>query len=1322
MDVILHIGAGLGGQLEEWLASGAQRIVLFEPHPGLAKRLTSACERQPSVSVVPVAIAAEAGACSLEEYNLPEANSLRAPTALNQLFPGLKHINDYPVQAITPQQMMTEYGPADNASASLVIEAPGEAHAILQPLMENDLLDRFAELHVSMTVAPCYEGSVSAEQTLDALSDYGFDVVRHDDQDPDWPDWMLQRNPLKVELKKLQHRLSEAEQEKAQAGQYSRQIEKQLAEQQEERKTLEQEYKKQQQVLGQAEEKIQKTHRYFMVRKQQALEGEKTIKALRAEYKRLEKANTGLQEELTALKAELSEKHNRPDAQDKEEPLGPLGVLSLNSTLELPKKESPQWHSISVLPGQKLVIRAAIEYRNIKVADNRKSVLLFRGLDSQGNELDSSWGNISRSRVFESHFKYLPDTQGQMRELHVFTVPEGITEIRLGLAQFRTSPKEQVLLKKLSVKPKLAFWRPDKPEAATAAASDTINHELPLTSTAPLIEQAQRLAKEKEAPLTPTAGRVAVVASQPWRARQPGYAQRVQQLASLFQANDWEALCMVGPFGAPSERQGKEPEALVDGVRYLHGQWPRGVAPTSAENAFITSVEMFVEWFKEYTPQVVVAADDFTSALPAIVAARQLSLPVIKEQLHYADAFLERPSHHLFERLEFTQKFAAEQACLALADGDYYLYPEAQGSWDGLQEVVKRVCGQAPQSPLAVLKPKARYTVKQLVEGEGLYYMELDVEDTVSGNAKGVVGSFRFLGSDGKPLPQRVEGFVSSKDFPHYQYVDTSATNGRQRVIVFQLPAGVRQVEVDVVAFVTKSTLTLHHASIGKVSIATVARWLSLKAPGVHWIKAVEAFVHKEGATSLRLALLHYKHQLSQHLNDQKQLNGAIQEMVELDRTWLPALADSEKPVSLKATKVLTVAHLHKTAYPYENTGGAIRCLNTALSQQRIGIDPYIITPIGYPRSVGIEGAKNYEMIEGIEHFRIGGNTDGLRGLSLPDRTSYSSFHLAKLIKERGANVIHAASGVRGYELALQALALKRLTGLPLLYEVRSFHEHTWTPVRNDAIELEKTQLRIIKEDFCMAEADFVTTISFSMQKILIERGVSPEKIAVIPNAIDEAKYLGKTFSPMPMPALEGAEMVVGYISNMSRREGHQYLIRAIHQLREQTGRDIRGLLVGNGPERENLEQLAAELGMAEVIAFPGEVDHSQINAYYMAIDLFVIPRISDYAADWVTPLKPYEAMALERPIIVTDLPALKEIVGDNEERGLVAKPADVDSMVEQLRRYIDEPTMRQRKVDTAREWVFQERTWSANAKRYDAIYRRLMEQRSASEQEALNA
>lgn len=826
-----------------------------------------------------------------------------------------------------------------------------------------------------------------------------------------------------------------------------------------------------------------------------------------------------------------------------------------------------------------------------------------------------------------------------------------------------------------------------------------------------LLELSQDFIQHTLVKIDPVPGRMAVITSQRWCEGKQGYPERIHQLATYFQAGGWDLRCMVGPLACGNEPLGEGCEVIRGGVRYLYG--PSRVKTDSlpsVESVFGFCVEVFLDWFNTYKPQVVLAADDFTSALPAIVAARQLSIPVIKEKLHYAEAFQSYRPHELFSDFDFSQQFAVEQACLRLADASYYLYPDDESSWLTLQEVITQVCGlEHQEQSLAILKSKAHYTIKYPVQGEGLYYLELKVRDVVSGNPKGVVASFRFMGPEGNLLPLSLPDFLSSKKYPQYRYVNTSVAHDTYQLVIFELPVGVSQLEVDIVAFVTQEELQLQHLRIGKTSLVDVARWLSIKAHGIRWVKAVETFAHKEGAASLHLALLDYKYKLSKYPNAERQLKGAIQEMVELDWLWVPELLGSHKKLSLKATNRLTVAHLHKTACPYENTEEAIRCLNTVLSQQRLGMDPYIITPIGYPCSVGVENALNHEVIEGIEHFRIGANTRGLPALSLPDRNRYSVFHIAKLFKQRGVNVIHAASGMRGYELALQAVALKKLTGVPFLYEVGLFHEHISSPEDNDVIERERTQLQVMKENFCMSEADVVTTISFSMKKILIERGVEPEKIEVIPNAIDENKYLDKVFTPIFIPALDGAEMVVGYISNMSCREGLQYLIKAIYKLRDKTGRDIRGLFVGNGPERGNLERLTKRLGMEELIVFTGEVDHSRMSSYYKTIDIFVIPRIPDYSADWAAPLAPYEAMALERPIIASDLPVLREIVGEEGERGLLAKPADVDSLIEQLQRYIDDPELRQSKVNAAKKWVFSEHTWSVNAKRYDAIYQRLM-------------
>ncbi|WP_444908836.1 glycosyltransferase [Microbulbifer sp. TRSA005] len=858
---------------------------------------------------------------------------------------------------------------------------------------------------------------------------------------------------------------------------------------------------------------------------------------------------------------------------------------------------------------------------------------------------------------------------------------------------------------------------------------ENVSQSRPLIDVTELINTAKELIEQPiDTKIVPVNKCVAFVGSYNPDNVKEGYAKRIIKMAKLLQIRGYKIFCFIRSEnrldkGTSSELYKRE--LTIDGISHILYDEVGNRYVKNNKSYLQAEVDAYIEMFKIHRPSILIASGNFSTSLPAIISARKVSLPVIKEHLFYADAFIDESTCSYYSNINFTDKYRIERTCEEFSDYSYYLFPNDPDNRDAFLKLINRIEGSSNYNdPIKVLSPKTIFTISQTIDSSGLYYLELEVNDETGGNSKGIVASFRFFDKSGKQLKGKISGFAASKAYPHYQYVDTTKEKGALRLLIFTIPenSNYSKVEADIVAFSTIGKIQIQKANLGKVRVEDTARWLSQKMPGTHWVKAIEPFIHKEGATSLRLALLSYKYNVSGHKNDLNQLNSAIQEMVELDRTWVPNLIQNDRILKIRKNEKLTVAHLHKTAYPYENTGGAIRCLNTVLSQQRIGIDPFIISPVGYPRSAGISGVRNYEKIEGIEHFRIGANTEGLRGISLADRSSYSAFHIAMILKARGAHLIHAASGVRGYELALQALAIKRATGLPLLYEVRSFHEHTWTSVRGDVMELEKTKLRIIKEDFCMSQADFVTTISYSMKKILIERGVAPEKIGVIPNAIDETKYLGKKFKPVEIPELQGADYVVGYISNMSRREGHQYLIRAIKRLREISGLNIRGLLVGDGPERQNLQDLADQLELSGIIHFSGEVDHSLINSYYKAIDLFVIPRIPDYAADWVTPLKPYEAMALERPIIVTDLPALKEVVGENGDRGLIAKPADVNSLVDQLLIYINDPALRQNKVKIAKDWVFSERTWSANAIRYETIYKGLVTQVNMIKEEVLHA
>jgi phosphatidyl-myo-inositol dimannoside synthase len=153
--------------------------------------------------------------------------------------------------------------------------------------------------------------------------------------------------------------------------------------------------------------------------------------------------------------------------------------------------------------------------------------------------------------------------------------------------------------------------------------------------------------------------------------------------------------------------------------------------------------------------------------------------------------------------------------------------------------------------------------------------------------------------------------------------------------------------------------------------------------------------------------------------------------------------------------------------------------------------------------------------------------------------------------------------------------------------------------------------------------------------------------------------------------------------------------------------RDVVCLLVGDGKRREQLEELAASVAKDAVI-FTGRVPHEQVQDYYALMDIFVVPRIDERAARLVTPLKPYEAMAMGLPLVVSDLPVLTELAKPGE-RGLAFANGDPAALAHAVETLLSDPDQAKRLAEQGRAWVLAERTWAANGRRYQDIYRELL-------------
>ncbi len=109
---------------------------------------------------------------------------------------------------------------------------------------------------------------------------------------------------------------------------------------------------------------------------------------------------------------------------------------------------------------------------------------------------------------------------------------------------------------------------------------------------------------------------------------------------------------------------------------------------------------------------------------------------------------------------------------------------------------------------------------------------------------------------------------------------------------------------------------------------------------------------------------------------------------------------------------------------------------------------------------------------------------------------------------------------------------------------------------------------------------------------------------------------------------------------------------------------------------------------------------------YYAQIDLFVVPRTNERAGRLVSPMKPFEAMAMDIPILVSDLPALAEIVHDADEpRGRTYRAEDAADLARVAAECFRDWDATQQRVRNAAAWVRRERTWSANGRNFVAAY-----------------
>src|SRR5699024_4232769 len=286
----------------------------------------------------------------------------------------------------------------------------------------------------------------------------------------------------------------------------------------------------------------------------------------------------------------------------------------------------------------------------------------------------------------------------------------------------------------------------------------------------------------------------------------------------------------------------------------------------------------------------------------------------------------------------------------------------------------------------------------------------------------------------------------------------------------------------------------------------------------------------------------------------------------------------------------------------------------------------------------------------------------------------------------------------------LAAVKTGRLLGIPSVYEVRGLWEVT--RASRDAEWGRSAQYSYLArmEADAARGATRVLAITNALKGELVDRGVSEEKITLVPNGVDTARCA-------PIPRDEGlaeelgvqGRTVIGYVGTVVDYEGLDLLLTATRELRR-TRDDFHVLVVGDGAQLESLRSIARTEELDDVASFIGRVPHEEAERYYSIIAITPFPRLPLPVCELVSPLQPFAPRAMAKAVVASDVAALAEIATP-ETNGLLHVKGCAESLQEQLTRLLDDPSLLDELGRTSRQWVVEHRDWRTLAQVIAEIY-----------------
>jgi glycosyltransferase involved in cell wall biosynthesis len=314
-----------------------------------------------------------------------------------------------------------------------------------------------------------------------------------------------------------------------------------------------------------------------------------------------------------------------------------------------------------------------------------------------------------------------------------------------------------------------------------------------------------------------------------------------------------------------------------------------------------------------------------------------------------------------------------------------------------------------------------------------------------------------------------------------------------------------------------------------------------------------------------------------------------------------------------------------------------------------------------------VKGTKNFIERNNVKIFRTFFiNLPFLRLVSWSISSSLKLFFLE--LKEKDNIII-----CWDWSTVYPALLVKKFFGTPIICSIRGKSEayKSWVHKIFEKFALYNCNEIIFSSKWCKS------TFNYKLKKgVILHHGINTKK-----------------FNPKVKAILKFHKPTIGFFGRLSKEKRVDTLIRAVKKMKNLS--DFRVLIVGSGPEKENLIHLAKNL---ENIEFIDSVPYSEVPKYMASCDIIVLPSQSEGFSSIIL-----EAMAMKKVIVATRVGGAPEII-KNWENGVLFKCGDIKELSRILMKLISNKGLREKLATNGYILVKNKYNWNVIIKKWENI------------------